>query len=89
MIGQDADPEYDPQEYPRSLKPLHKGKADLVSGLRFMGAAAHGVACFGHVADNRSLAPHLNMCSNFSLTIRSVWHGGLGVRAILPVRGPW
>src|SRR5690242_5223699 len=48
VIIQDADLEYDPQEYPRLIAPILDGKADVVYGSRFLGHGAHRVLYFWH-----------------------------------------
>jgi glycosyltransferase involved in cell wall biosynthesis len=68
VLIQDADLEYDPQEYPKLIDPIVRGKADVVFGSRFAGGESHRVLYYWHSLGNKFLTTLSNVVTNLNLT---------------------
>jgi len=68
IIIQDADLEYDPEEYNLLLEPILRQKADVVFGSRFIGGKPHRILFFGHTFGNKMLTFLCNLFLNLDIT---------------------
>ncbi|MBK9120142.1 MAG: glycosyltransferase family 2 protein [Phycisphaerales bacterium] len=68
LLVQDADLEYDPADYPKLLRPILSGQADVVYGSRYLRGTENRVLAYWHTRVNGFLTTLSNMCTNLNLT---------------------
>lgn len=68
VVVQDADLEYDPQEYKRLLYPIERGHADVVYGSRFIGGEPHRIIYYRNQVANKFLTMLSNIFTGLNLT---------------------
>ena len=68
IIFQDADLEYDPEDYKKLVEPFVKNEADVVYGSRFMGSSAHRLIYYSHRIANFFITSLVNIFTNINFT---------------------
>jgi glycosyltransferase involved in cell wall biosynthesis len=86
VIVQDADLEYDPQEYPLLIDPILNDRADVVFGSRFQGGRPHRVVYYWHMVGNQILTTLSNMLTNINLTDMETCYKAFRVEIIRSIK---
>lgn len=82
LIIQDADLEYNPEDYPSMIQAIVEKKADVVFGSRFIGDKPHRVLYFGHYLGNRFLTTLSNIFTNLNLSDMEAGYKAFSRKAI-------